>query len=176
MYRCIQKSPHDKSGFTLLETIMAVSLAALLMSPVVGMLRTCRGLWVQIQDDTAHADSLHATLRHITRNLRTAESVTFVDSSTVRAAELQFIDSRGQVCGWKHDVQTGQVVFARDKSLGLLAENIDQLKFSAFDESGRPTQDSRLVKMIQCTAVTTVKRSSNATRTATCTVWIRPAL
>ena len=155
---------------------MAISLAALLMSPVIGMLKTCRGLYVQIQDDDSHADSVHATLRHIVRNLRTAKSVTFVGSRKGQSAELQIIDSRGQVCRWKHDVRSGHVFFEQAKISGLLAENIDELKFNAFDELGRPTQDTRLMRMIQCSAVTIQKRSSNATRTATSTVWIRPTL
>lgn len=176
MYRCTQKLRRAKAGFTLLETIMAISLAALLMSPVVGMLRTCRGLWVQIQDDSVHADSLHSTLRHLSRNLRTAAVVTFVESGSGRSAQLQILDSDGQVCGWKHDARTGEVQFSSANASGLLATNIDELVFEAFDETGRITKDSRLIRMVRCSVTTNLKRTSHATRSATCTVWIRPAI
>ena len=175
MYRCIPKSRRVNGGFTLLETIMAISLAALLMSPVVGMLRTCRGLWVQVQDDAVHADSLHSTLRHLSRNLRTAAAVTFVESGSGSTTQLHILDSGGQVCGWKHDARTGEIQFSRANVSGLLATNINELVVEAFDETGRRTTDGQLIRMVRCSVTTNLKRSSDAIRSATCTVWIRPA-
>lgn len=186
MFRCSQKSLSHKfrpgtgsqtspAGFTLLEAIFALTLSALIMTPVVGILRTSRELWTHIQHDQASTDSAHATLRHISRQLRTAKALTSVSTRSGRITELQFVAADGQVCGWKHDVRSNEVEFSRSGVTGLLAENIEQLTLEGFDSLSKPTTVGSEIQLLKCTA-TSSQKSTNAKYTASCSIWIRPAL
>lgn len=186
MFRCIRKSPGHRCcrnagrnrfrcAFTLLEAIFAITLSALLMTPVVGILRTTRELWTHIQQDQASSDSAHATLRHISRILRTAKTITAVGTQKRRFTELRIVAGDGQVCGWKHDVRSDEVEFSKNRVTGLLAENIEQLTFEGFDSLAQPTTVASEIRMLKCTA-TSLLKTTNAKHTASCSIWIRPAL
>ena len=121
-----------RSGLSLLEVTMACSLAALLMTSVVGMLHTSRQVWELSDNHSSRINSLHGTLRHVSRELRTAQSLLTLESYAGNPAALEFRDHGGQVQGWIHDPKNETVVCVRNGKPGVLAEHIHSLKFEGY--------------------------------------------
>ena len=163
-----------RSGLSLLEVTMACSLAALLMTSVVGMLHTSRQVWELSDNHSSRINSLHGTLRHVSRELRTAQSLLTLESYAGNPAALEFRDHGGQVQGWIHDPKNETVVCVRNGKPGVLAEHIHSLKFEGYAADAKTS--ARLasnIHCVRCTATVKLKKKVNEIRTAECWVWLR---
>src|SRR6476620_10325737 len=65
-----------RSGFSLLEMIVATAIMATLMTSVVVIVRSGYAIWNAQEADINIADSGNAVLRHFVRELRQATAVT----------------------------------------------------------------------------------------------------
>ena len=169
-----KKTAADRQGISLIETTMALALTSMLMIPVVGLLQTNRQLWEHTESDRVRLNSVYGTLRHLSRELKTAETVLLLESRSGKRASLQIRTIKGQVLSWTHDARSGQVVFQSGAGTGILSDNIRELKFEGLTSNGKHTTDLASIRTIRCTASTNTKRKNNAISSSECTVWIRP--
>lgn len=163
-----------RRGVSLLESVMAITLAALLMSPVVAILRTSQAIYGQIQEQHVRTDGVYGTLRHVRSVLRTAQQVTSVRRQGNRLTILEIVAADGQVCRWRHDRRSGRLMFEKAGQSTLLADRISSFDVAALDAVGRPTTSAGTIRSLRCTASTVAAGSDHANRTSTCTVWLRP--
>lgn len=180
-HRCRQPLPARcgvrsqlRRGVSLLEAIMAITLAALLMSPVVAILRTSRVLYGEMQQQHSGADAVYGTLRHVRSQLRTAQRVTSVRRQGQRLTILEIVGSDGQVCRWHHDRRSGRLLFEKAGQSTLLADRISSFDITALDAAGQPATSAGTIQTLRCTASTVAAGSHHATCTSTCSVWLRP--
>ncbi len=168
------RPPHARHGLSLLETTMAFSLAALLLTPVVGLLHTTRQVWELSDNHRSRLSSLHGTLRHVSRQLRSAQSVLTLESRPGTPSLLEFRGIDGQVERWTHDPKSGNVMYSKSGRSGILAQHIAQLGFEAFTADGKtPAKTISDIHCLRCTAVVKLKKKNNETRTSECWVWLR---
>ncbi|MCR9202274.1 MAG: hypothetical protein NXI04_26830 [Planctomycetaceae bacterium] len=153
---------------------MAITLAALLMSPVVAILKTSQTLYSQIQEQQIRTDGVYGSLRHIRSVLRTAQQVTSVRRQGNRLTILEIVASDGQVCRWRHDRRSGRLLFEKAGESTLLADRISSFDVAALDAVGQPTNTAGTIQSLRCTASTVAAGSHHANRNSTCTVWLRP--
>ena len=165
-----------RSGVSLIEATMALTLTAMLMIPVTGLLQTSRDLWEQADSDRVRMNSVYGTLRHLSRKLRTAETILALESRRGKPTILQIRTIDGQVLSWTHDARSGRVIYQSGGDAGVLADNIHQLQFDGLTAAGKRTTDLKKVRTIRCTASTDTKRKNNAISSSECTVWIRPEI
>lgn len=165
-----------RSGFSLLEATMALTLAALLMAPVVGLLQSSREICELADNDRSRTNALHGTLRHLSRRLRSAQSVLLLESERGKPSRLQIRGTDGQVIQWTHDARSGQVTFRDPSGAGMLADNIKELRFEGFTAAGQTAAAPHEIHTVRCTAVVDLKRKNSAVRTSHCMVWIRPTI
>lgn len=164
-----------RHGVSLLESIMAITLAVLLMSPVVAILRTSKTIYSGIQTQETTVDGVYGALRHVARQLRTADRVTAVRNQGQRVTILQFVARDGQVCSWRHDRRNRQLHFEKAGVSSLLCRNISRFDVEVFDATGGAPINAGSIRSVRCTVESAFSGSSNETRKSTCTVWIRPA-
>ncbi|APZ94728.1 PilW family protein [Fuerstiella marisgermanici] len=164
----------QRSGLSLLEVTMACSLAALLMTSVVGMLHTSRQVWELTDNHSSRINSLHGTLRHASRELRSAQSLLTLESRSGYPAVLEFRDRSGQVQRWTHDPKSETVMCARGGDTGVLAEHIHSLNFQGYAADAKtPATLASGIHCVRCTATVKLKKKNDETRTAECWVWLR---
>jgi len=128
---------------------MAITLAALLMSPVVAILRTSQTLYGQIQEQHERTDGLYGTLRHIRSVLRTAQQVTSVRRQGNRLTILEIVAADGQVCRWRHDRRSGRLLFEKAGESTLLADRISSFDVAALDAVGNPTSSAATIRSLR---------------------------
>lgn len=163
-----------RSGVSLIEATVSLALAAMLMIPVVGLLKTNRELWERSDSDRLRIDSVHGLLRHLSRRLRSADTVLSLQSQGRRPASLQIRSPDGQTLSWNHVKRTEHVSFDSGRGRGILADHISKLTFEGFLPNGQPTSDVTRMQTIRCTATTILTGRKNAEKTVECTVWLRP--
>ena len=163
-----------RSGISLVETLMAFSLGAMLLTPVVGLLHTTREVWELCDSDRARLNALHATLRHVSRKLTSAQQIIALEARPRMPANLQFQNNGGQLTSWQHNPKNLTVSYSEDKESGLLADNIDSMVFTGLTIDGKPTKNVRLMRSIQCTVSVRLSRNNQEIKTASCWVTLRP--
>lgn len=171
IHRC--RGLQRRRGMTLLETTMAFSLAAMLLTPVLGLLHTSRQVWEVTDSDASRVQTLHATLRNVSEQLRSAKVITAVETLPGKSARLSFVNSSGQVRGWLHDSRLKQVVFLQPGSTDLLAEGIEEVQFETYSAAGVPTVHPPDVRQIRCRMTVQLQGKNNERRTAECWTWLR---
>jgi hypothetical protein len=162
-----------RSGISLVETLMAFSLGAMLLTPVVGLLHTTREVWELCDSDRARLNALHATLRHVSRKLTSAQQIVALEARPRMPAHLQFQDYSGQITGWKHNSKEQSVSYSLGRESGLLADNIDSMVFSGLTIDGKPTRNVRLMRSIQCTVSVRLSSNNQEIKSASCWVTLR---
>ena len=120
------------------------------------------------------AESAHAVLRHIVRDLRQATAVTAVTPTTDTSGSLSVQMATGEIHVWDHDSGTGNVLYGVTTATALLADNIDTLTFYAYEADGATlTTTPGDIQMVRCVATITMPYGGGTSRTVSCTGWVR---
>src|SRR5205085_2339195 len=117
-------------AFSLLELVISCAMLGVLMVAVGGVLRTSRQAWEAHEADYTRLEALHATVRHIVRNVRQADVVTEVSAASDTSGRLGIQRTDGSIVVWDHDAATSKVNFGVTTPTSLLADNITTLKFT----------------------------------------------
>jgi prepilin-type N-terminal cleavage/methylation domain-containing protein len=162
-----------RRGLTLLELVIASSMLAILMTSVAVVLRTGRQAWEAHEADYSRLDALHATVRHIVRQVRQAKSVTQISAANDNSGRLGVRLTDGSEIVWDH---TGSVVNCGITTADqLLATNIATLRFVGYKADGTTaTTTVADIRNVYVEATTTLpNRDVGATKTASAWVWVR---
>jgi|GEM_PF-1173062 len=128
-----------RSGFSLLELLVSMTVLTVLMTSITVVLRTSRQAWSTHQSDLLATQTAHAVVRHIVRELREADSVISVTGTTAPAGDLTIRNASGTQLRWQHNTTTKQVLFT-DTSISntaqVLADNVQFVRFTAYAPDG----------------------------------------
>jgi prepilin-type N-terminal cleavage/methylation domain-containing protein len=125
-----------RRGMSLLELVVASSMLALLMTSVAVLLRTGRQVWEAHEADYRRVEAAQATLRHVVREVRQAESVAAISAAGDSSGQLALLMPDGTLKVWDHDGATDTVNYGVNAANSLLAEEITGLAFAGFQADG----------------------------------------
>ncbi len=164
---------HVRSGLSLLELVLALGMMSLLMTPVVGLLKTSHSIWEAYESDHTRLDSLQATTRHLVRHLRDTDQIVSLSPSDSTAGAISARQAAGPTETWWR--VGNQVWYRRDGTSGLLADDITELTFVGFEKDGiTPTTVPSRVRIVEVTAKVQLDRENHGEKTSRCRVWLRP--
>ena len=159
---------------TLLEMMIASTLLTAVVAAVGIVLRTGHVAWRAQCADAERIASAHATLRHITRSARQAQSVAAISGPNDTSGALSLLMPSGETYAWAHDSRTGQVLFGVGKADELLAEGIAELRFVGYAGDGTTeTSVPEEIRSVKSTVRVELPRQANGSRTVSCHVWVR---
>jgi len=165
-------APRQPRGFSLLELLVAASLMASIVTAATMVLRSTQTSWTMHASDQERLSSAYGTLRHITRAMRQAESVTAISTAGDLSGSLTALLSSGQTVVWDHSGT--QVNFGVNTPTSLLADGVSELSFVGYKADGVTTTTTPAeVQSVLCTVKVNLQRSSTPTRTLSCRVWLR---
>jgi type II secretory pathway pseudopilin PulG len=163
-----------RRAFSLLELVISCAMLAALMVAVGGVLRTSRQAWEAHEADYVRLEALHATVRHIVRNVRQADAVTEISAASDTSGRLGLKLVDGSTVVWDHDSATSKVNFGVTTPNSLLADNITSLKFTAYKADGVTTTTTvNHVQNLLIEASVTLPRDSGGVKTVSSWAWIR---
>lgn len=168
----LRKRTRGQAGFTLLEVVTASAMMAALMTSGVVLLRTSQGVWEAHQEDHARLEAGQKLVRHIVRRVRQAEAVVAVSDASNVYGNLTLLMPDGKIYAW---AQSGNLVmYGADTASNVLAQNIDTLRFIAYEADGSTiTTDPAKAQSIQCIVTVTLPRGSGELRVIRSHAWRR---
>jgi prepilin-type N-terminal cleavage/methylation domain-containing protein len=166
------RTPDWRRGFSLLELLVAATLMASIVTAASMVLRSTQTSWTTHVADHQNLGAGYATLRHITRGVRQAESVTAISAPGNLAGSLSVLLSNGQSVVWS--LSGTQVNYGVGAPSSLLAYGVTELSFVGYKADGVTTTTVPAeVQSVLCTVKVSLQRSSTPTRTLSSRVWLR---
>jgi prepilin-type N-terminal cleavage/methylation domain-containing protein len=161
-----------RTGFSLLELMVATAIMAALMTSLVVIVRSGYGVWNAQESDINIAENAHAVLRHFVREMRQATSVSAISAPASTTGNLSFTTAAGGTRTWSYS--GGQVLYNNGTSTQLLAPSINELTFVGYEPDGT-TQTTTVdeIQVVKCTVKVTMTQGGGVTRTESCRAWIR---
>ncbi|MBM3999568.1 MAG: hypothetical protein FJ297_08540 [Planctomycetes bacterium] len=159
---------------TMLEMVIATTMLTAVLTTVSVVMRTGRGAWEAHESDFTRLEAAHATVRHIVRSARQAESIVAVTSQGNPAGSLSVQMPDGQTLVWSRNGADNSVLFGAGAADQLLADGITQLTFQGYRADGLTATNT--VSQIQCLLVTAsvnLARDGSPSRTVRSWVTIR---
>ena len=137
-------------------------------------MRTGRQAWEAHSADYSRVEAAHATIRHIVRQVRQAESVSGISAAADNSGQLSLNLKDGSTVVWDHDALTNSVNYGVAAPTGLLAPNITGLRFTGYRANGTTvTSNPSLVRAIRIDATIQLPVEVNATRVVSSWAWVR---
>lgn len=159
---------------TLLELVIASAMMAMLLTAVTLVLRTGRQAWEAHEGDFIRLEGLHATLRHIVRQVRQADAVTAISLASDNSGALTLAMPDGSAVAWDHDAVTNTVKCGLTAADQLLASNITGLNIVGYKADGvTTTAVPSEIQSLRISVTVQLPRETNATRTYSSWAWIR---
>ncbi len=158
---------------TLVELLLAVTLMTTVMTSVAVLLRGSYATWQSHENDLARLEAAHATVRHIIRNVRQAESVAAISGPAANNGSLSLNMPDGNLHAWRRD-GAGVVRYGSPTADSILAEEITELTLVGYQADGvTPTTVADEIQAVQCTVGVQLPRNAGGSRTIICRGWIR---
>ncbi len=159
---------------TLLELVIASSMMAVLLTAATLVLRTSRQAWEAHEGDYTRLEGLHATLRHMVRQVRQADAVTVISAAGDNSGALTLAMPDGSTVAWDHDGATTTVKCGVTTADQLLSTNITGLNSVGNKPDGvTATTVPSEIQNLKVSVTVQLPRETNATRTYSSWAWIR---
>ena len=159
---------------TLLELVIASSMMAVLLTAATVVLRTSRQAWEAHEGDYTRLEGLHATLRHMVRQVRQADAVTVISAAGDNSGALTLAMPDGSTVAWDHDGATTTVKCGVTTADQLLSTNITGLNIVGYKADGvTATTVPSEIQNLKVSVTVQLPRETNATRTYSSWAWIR---
>jgi prepilin-type N-terminal cleavage/methylation domain-containing protein len=163
-----------RSGFSLLEMMVATTIMATLMASVVVVLRSGYAVWNAQEADIDRLENAYGVLRHFAQQMRQADSVTAISDPSDTTGDISFFSAGGETRSWSHDGAQKEISFNNGISSGLLARSIDALAFTGYEADGvTETTVVEDIQVVRCAVQVTLPHGAGVTRTVSCRAWIR---
>lgn len=165
---------NNRRGMTLLELVIAAAMMALLLTAVTLVLRTGRQAWEAHEADYTRLEGLHATLRHMVRQVRQADAVTAISAASDNSGALSLAMPDGSTFVWDHDDTTNFVNCGVTTPDQLLSSNITGLNIVGYKADGvTATTVPVEIQNVRIAVTVQLPREQNGTRTYSSWAWIR---
>ncbi|MFN3152380.1 type II secretion system protein J [Bremerella sp.] len=161
-----------RSGFSLLELLVAVTLLVSAVTAVSVLLRVNYATWREYQTDNLRHEAAVGVLRHMVRQIRQCEEIVTISSPADNSGSLSLLMTDGSTIVWDHsgtDVNYGTTTANQ-----LLGNNITGLTFVGYELDGTTT--TTVADDVRCVRITvsyTLPDRATANRTLTANVWVR---
>lgn len=166
------RSKRQRSGFSLLEVVVSLAILAMIMTPVVALLRSSQQVWDDRESDVAVLDGAHAAVRHVVRTTRGARRVESMTPETELAGRLVVRMPDNSRLSWTR--RNNEIYFSDGGPESLLARNILGLWFVGYrDDAVTPTTTVAEMQFIEVFARVRLDRQGSPTRTISSKVWLR---
>jgi type II secretory pathway pseudopilin PulG len=163
-----------RAGMTLLELVIASAMMATLLTAVTLVLRSGRQSWEAHEADYTRLEGLHATLRHMVRQVRQADAVTAISAASDNSGALTLLMPDGTKMAWDHDGVTNTMKCGVTTADQLLASNITALNIVGYKPDGvTATVVPSEIQNLKISVSVQLPRDTNATRTYSSWAWIR---
>lgn len=163
-----------RRGMSMLELVIASSMLAMILATVGVVMRTGRQAWEAFSADYTAVEAVHATVRHIVRQARQADSVLTITPTTDNSGRLSLLMPDGSMLVWDHDASTSSVNYGVGTPSDLLSPNIAGLRFTGYRADGvTVTTNVTLVRAIRVDATMQLPVEVGGNRTVSSWVWIR---
>ena len=163
-----------RTGTTLLELILAMTLLTGMVAATAVALRTGHVAWEANQTDAALISAGNATVRHIVRRVRQAEAVTAISDPGDTSGSLSVLTPSGETMVWSHDDSGRRVLFGVGSADSLLGQDISALSFTGYRADGTTqTTVPADIQSIKCRVNVELPRTTGGTRTVSCWAWLR---
>ena len=174
-----QSRQHVRSGFSLLEMVISMTLLSIVMSAVTVVLRTSREAWEAHEVDHVRIRTAHASVGHIVRAVQEASEIVTVTTGVPTNTRLTVRLSDGDTLTWQHDASRKQILFTQtsvSSSPAVIAENIETLEFQPFRVDGGLFQPGMIdrAQEIEVSVGVLLPREAPVSRRAASRVWLRP--
>ena len=159
---------------TLLELVIASAMMAMLLTAVTLVLRTARQAWEAHEGDYTRLEGLHATLRHMVRQVRQADSVAAISAANDNSGALTLVMPDGSTIAWDHDALTNTVKYGVTTADQLLASNITGMTIVGYKPDGvTATVVPSEIQSLKISVSVLLPRETNAARTYSSWAWVR---
>lgn len=161
-----------RSGFSLLELVIATAIMAALVTSVTVLMRSGQAVWDEHDSDVAKLESAHATVRHLVRHLRQSVAVSSITAANQTAGSISVVSSSGATNTW---TRTGNsVYFGSPTANQLLAEGLTGLQFTGYRADGTTVSATPAeIRSVECVATVQLNRNTSPTRIIRCRAWLR---
>jgi prepilin-type N-terminal cleavage/methylation domain-containing protein len=169
-----KRAADSRSGFSLLEMMVATAMMATLMTSVVVVMRSGYAVWNAQEADIDVLENGYGVLRHFIQQMRQADSVTIISLPSDTTGDLTFVTPTGAIRSWSHNGGPKEIYFNNGISNQLLAKNIDALSFTGYKADGA-TQTTVVdeIQVVKCAVQVTLPRGGGLARSVSCQAWIR---
>jgi hypothetical protein len=159
---------------SLLELVIATAMFAVVLTSVSVVLRTGRQVWEAHEADFTRVQAAHATVRHIVREIRQAESVVAISPAADTSGHLELLMPNGEVRVWDHDDATDVVSFGITAATALLSPEVTGLQLTGFAADGATqTATPAEVQAIRVSVTIQLPAGGGTPRTVTSWAWLR---
>jgi type II secretory pathway component PulJ len=159
---------------SLLEMVIATTMFAVVLTSISVLLRTGRQVWEAHEADFTRVEAAHATLRHVVREIRQAESVVNISAAADTSGHLELLMPTGEVRVWDHDDTTDVVSYGITAATSLLAPDVTELQLVGFAADGATqTATPDEVQAIQVTVTIQLPAGGGTPRSVTSWAWLR---
>ena len=167
-----------RSGFSLLEMIIAMTLLSLVMSAVSVVLRTGREAWDAHESDSVRLRTAHASVRHIVRSAREASEILNITTGVTSNARLTIRLTDGDTLTWQHDSRRKTISLTQtsvSSTPAIIAENVETLEFVPYRIDGGVFTSNLIdrAQEIEVRVGVLLPRETPVLRQATARVWLR---
>ncbi|MDD5134254.1 MAG: DNRLRE domain-containing protein [Phycisphaerae bacterium] len=139
----------NKTGFSLVELLLAFAIVAIVFAAVVPQFRAIRNSWDGTEAAAAIVQNGRVLTEHITRNLSSAKRITRVSTSGDINGYIEFQDNNDITKSYMFS--SGYVVFGNLGSEEQLAGPVDSFQIACYSLSdlANPTTDVNTIRLVQ---------------------------
>lgn len=161
------------AAFSMLELIVATAMLTTVMTSVVVLVRTSYTAWELHEQDLERMENAYATLRHIVRNARQAESVVAISDPSDITGQLTLLMPSGESRIWQRQ-EDDIVYYGIGSATDPLATFINELTFIGYQADGvTQTTIPDKVQLIECRVKTVLPHCAGEDRIVRCKAWLR---
>jgi hypothetical protein len=163
-----------RTGHTLLELTLAMTLLTAMVVAVGIVLRTGHAAWSAHHDDAARIAAANTAVRHVARRVRQAQAVTAISAPDDTSGTISLLMPSGETLVWAHDAGAQEVRFGVGSADDLLAEGVTELSFVGYQaDAVTQTAVPAEVRSVKCRVGVQLQRETGGDRSVSCWAWLR---
>ena len=154
--RTPRRAPRTRNGVTLVESVATVVLSALLMLPLVALIKTSVVSWEGADGEASRRLSVEGALRHVADELSNCQSVVLLSALDDAQGQLDAQRWSGGKITWSLS-NKGELSVQESGQKETLAKNIERFWVAGIEADGvTTTDDPTRTHAVRCTIETTI--------------------